>query len=141
MWHRLTLPWFGGKTIEVKTRLRTHGLRWALMRRPWCYFLRLALIAFAARRVCLLTGFGARFHLPPSLSVCVSGDVRVDIGLLNDGRPIFTLPSFYSLRLVNLTVIVFSSSVHSASSPIKSKYLCASILKKYIGMSRVAIVM
>ena len=84
----LTLPWFGGKIHEVKTRPRTHGLRWALVRRPRCYFLRFVFIDFAARRVARFTGLGATFHLPPSLSVCVSGDVRVDIGLLNDGLPI-----------------------------------------------------
>jgi hypothetical protein len=78
----------GENTDNPKTRLRTHGLRWALVRRPWCYFLRFAFIAFAARRVARFTGLGATFHLPPSLSVCVSGDVRVDIGLLNDGLPI-----------------------------------------------------
>jgi len=103
----LTLPWFGGKIHEVKTRPRTHGLRWALMRRPWCYFLRFAFIAFAARRVCLLTGFGATFHFPISRSDCVSGDVRDDIGLLNDGRPIFTLPSCLAVALAGLMLTAY----------------------------------
>ena len=91
----LTLPWFGGKTYEVKTRPRTHGLRWALMRRPWCYFLRLAFIAFAARRVFRLTGFGATFHLMISGPFSLSGVLRVGIGLLNDGRPILLSQVFW----------------------------------------------